>query len=160
MKIQFEVINQTLTRSKAHLNEKVIADSKNYLVANFNFRTEDWNGLEIWAIFTHKGQSFKRLLGIDGLEYNECYIPFEVIHTPNFEVSLYGGNRITTNNHLIKVEPSGYTEKAINESFVSPSTVEQADGLMKEYAKICNEILLECREILNECKKLKEEGNE
>lgn len=160
MKIQFEVINQKLTRAKAHLNEKVVADSKNYLIANFNFRTEEWKNLQVWAIFTHNNQSFKRLLGVDGLEFNECYIPFEVIHTPNFEVSLYAGDRITTNSYKVQVDPSGYTETALNESFTTPSVVEQADKLFQEYAKICNDILLECRAILEECKNLKGGGDE
>lgn len=154
MKIQFEVINQKLTRAKAHLDEKVVADSKNYLVANFNFRTEDWTGLKVWAIFTYKGKSYKRLLGSDGLEFNECLVPFEVIHIPEFEVSLYGGNRITTNTHKVKVTPSGYTENIVNEAFITPTTVEQAEKMMNGYAKICNQILLECRAILEECKKI------
>ena len=124
MILQFEVINQRLTRSRAHIEESVVADSKNYLIAKFNFRTEDWKTSKIWAIFTHKGKSYKRLLGTDGLENNECYIPFEVIHTPEFEVSLYTGNRITTNGYKVKVSPSGYTENIINEGFITPTTVE------------------------------------
>ncbi len=155
---KFEVINDKLARTKAHLGRKVTADSKNYVVANFNFRTEEWLGQPIWALFTYKDKTYKKLLGIDGLQENECYIPTEVLRTPSFYVSLYAGDRITTNKYKVEVEESGYTEDITNEN-TTPSTLEQVESMIRQYALLCNEMVEECRAIRAELMELKEGQN-
>jgi hypothetical protein len=96
------------------------------------------------------------VLGADSeLDWNECWIPAEVIHAPKFSVMLYCDNRITTNSVTIPVDNSGYTDKIMNQR-VTPSIMEQMDGLMKRYALICNSILQDCSKI----KKEMQGGNE
>lgn len=159
MIVNFEVINDKITQTRAHLNKKITADSKNYLIADFNFRTEEWIGKPVWALFTYKGKTYKRLLGEDGLPFNQCHIPNQVVKTPFFTVCVYCGDRVVTNAYKVELEPSGYTEEIVNDAEVT-TTVEQMDSLMMRYAKICNSILLDCQKILKECQEIKSEKQE
>ena len=148
MVLKFILSGQQLMIHPSQEKQNVIADSKNYLIAQFDCRTEEWKKGPIWVLFTHNDKTYKKLLGIEeGLAENECYVPNEVIHSPKMDISVYTGDRITTNWVSKKIEKSGYTEDAVNESFSTPSTVEQVDKLMKKYALICNAILQDCEKI-------------
>lgn len=75
--------------------------SGGYLKFEFIFKTEDWNAATTkTAVFNYKGKNYEVTLD----EYNQCYVPAEVIHDPCFKVSVYGGE-IYTNTVTIPVEP-------------------------------------------------------
>jgi hypothetical protein len=75
--------------------------SGGYLKFEFIFKTEDWNAATTkTAVFSYKGKNYEAELD----EYNQCFVPAEVIHDPCFKVSLYGGE-IYTNTVKIPVEP-------------------------------------------------------
>lgn len=148
MTINFNINKQELS---TQFNQKVVADSRNYLIAKFNFTSSEWDRIPLKiALFTYNGQTYKKILGSDeNCDMNECYIPPEVIHSPRFSVSIYGGDRITTNSVKINVEPSGYTENIINEK-PTQSTLIQMEYLMQKYALICNNILQDCKKLVKE----------
>ncbi len=81
---------------------RVVADSKNYLYARFSF-SDSWQGLTKTAVFTGAdGTSYHMLLEDDG-----CLIPAEVIKPTRFLISVFGGDRLTTDQAVVEVEASG-----------------------------------------------------
>ena len=102
MKLFFNVTKQNLTRVD---NFTVVADSKNYLKAHFQFLTDEWTGTKT-AIFK-KGDIVKKQL-LD--ENGECDVPWEVIKSTCFTVSVFAGDLITTGEVTVRVADSGYTE--------------------------------------------------
>ena len=80
------------------------------------FQTSEWKkGDLLYALFTHKGKTYKKILGIEeGVKWNECYVAPEVIKEGEFSVSVYSNNLITTNTISIPVGASGYTENIEN----------------------------------------------
>jgi hypothetical protein len=69
----------------------------------------------VYALFSHNGKTYKQILGAEAeLGFNECYVPVEANKAPGFKVSLVCGDRITTNEVEIKLNPSGYTENISN----------------------------------------------
>lgn len=98
MYISFEVKEQLIKR----IDEKVVvADSQNYLKARFTF-TNDWVDVIKTAVFK-QGENVYNVL----LENDECLVPYEVILSNGFNVSVFGGNLITANVVFIPVIPSG-----------------------------------------------------
>ncbi len=97
--LRFSVKNQIISREDCF---DVVADSKGYLKANFIF-SEEWTG-DIVAVFGGAEKSFYDVV----LENGECLVPWEVIKSPFFTVSVFCGDLITTNAEKIKVMPSGY----------------------------------------------------
>ena len=154
MTLLFYVNNQTLSLNPAQTNTKVVADSKNYLKVQFMFQTSEWKKDNLlYALFTHKGKTYKKILGIEeGVKWNECYVAPEVIKEGKFSVSVYSENLITTNTVDIPVAPSGYTENIMNQ-LATPSVMEQMNEKMYQYAKLCNDIY-------NACKNIKEEPDD
>lgn len=156
MTLEFIVNKQSLTKHKSQNDLKVVADSKNYLVARFHLQSDDWKNQICYALFTYQGQTWKKILGAeDALDWNECYVPAEVIHSPVFSVSCYCGDRITTNEVKVDVISSGYTENIVNQP-ATPSVMDQANALLKKYALICNSILQDCAKIEEKMKNYKE----
>ena len=150
MVLNFNLANQTLTKDGEIDNLHIVADSKNYLIARFNFNTDEWKDRLVYALFTYNKNTYKMLLGADDrLEANECFVPAEVIHAPGFTVSCYCESRITTNPIQVSVKKSGYTEKITNQQ-TAPSVMDQMNSYMKKYAMICNSILLDCQKIKEE----------
>lgn len=96
--IIFKVDYQTIKRVD---NQKVVADSQNYLYAKFIFESDDWNGI-ITALFNDT----KTLLDKD----NRCLVPFNVIKYPSFTTSVFCGSLHTANECVVNVEKSGYKE--------------------------------------------------
>ena len=147
MVLNFNLANQTLTKGGEIDNLHIVADSKNYLIARFNFNTDEWKDRLVYALFTYKNNTYKMILGADkNLAYNECYVPAEVVHSPGFTVSCYCDNRITTNPVQVKIKNSGYTEKIANQT-ATPTVMEQMNEYMKKYALVCNAILKDCQQI-------------
>ena len=104
--LNFRVINQSLTRTDTFIP---VAGSKNYLLASFEFTTDDWDSIDTkTAIFVNE-QNIKQEVAIsDGI----CFVPFEVLTNSGYiYVSVYGGDRITTNSVPVFIEASGYAEE-------------------------------------------------
>lgn len=152
MTLLFSVRNQSLTLSTNQQKLTIAADSKNYLKAKFNFCTKDWSDGIKYALFTHNNKTYKKILGAeDGVDANECYVPPEVIKQGKTVISVFSGNRITTNTVEINVDASGYTENIENEK-ITPTVMEQINNLMYKYASLCNKMVEECEKIKNELK--------
>ncbi|MGM9636946.1 MAG: hypothetical protein ACI3YK_03065, partial [Eubacteriales bacterium] len=105
--LHFEIGNQRIRRTDAFW---VVADSKNYLRAEFAF-SDDWSGVAKTAIFGGcaggcAGECYEVLLDNDA-----CDVPWEWLKTAGRKyVSVYGGDRITSNRVEVVVHESGYTE--------------------------------------------------
>ena len=97
--IKFNCRNQRLSR---YTSGVVASNSYGYLKFKFNFNTNDWDDVSIkMANFNYKGRHYSVLIDED----NMCTVPKEVIKTPEFSVSVFGGG-ITTNTVRIPVENS------------------------------------------------------
>lgn len=97
--IKFNIRNQRMSRYTAGV---IASDSYGYLKFNFNFTTNDWEGVSVkMANFSYRGRNFPVLID----ENNMCLVPKEVIKVPGFSVSVFGGG-ITTNTVKITVEKS------------------------------------------------------
>lgn len=150
MQLNFTIENQILLSAPENEKIKVVADSKNYLIAHFDFKTEEWKDTIVYALFTAGKNTYKMILGADReLADNECYVPYEVIKAPGFTVSCYSANRVPTTVVQIPVLKSGYTEKIANQN-TTPSVMEQMNSYMMKYASLCNEIYKECQKIREE----------
>ena len=120
--LEFNIRNQSISRID---NFSPAEKSKGYLVAKFNFITEEWEEAEKTAVF----QSAKGLEPIDMvLSYdNKCIVPWEVIDSSGkVFVSVYGvidGKRITTDKSEFKVNPTIYGGSATREP--TPTVYEQ-----------------------------------
>ncbi|MBQ3903828.1 MAG: hypothetical protein II744_02525 [Eubacterium sp.] len=101
MNISFKVENQLIERTD---EMTVVADSRNYLYADFEFSPE-WTGT-VTAVFKNEGVSYTAVLDSE----NKCAVPWEVITEGRFSVSCFCGNRITANRAYVEVLPSGYEE--------------------------------------------------
>lgn len=84
---------------------RVVADSKNYLCARFSF-SECWRGLTKTAVFTGADGAVYHVL----LEEDACLVPAEVIRPARFLISVFGGDRLTTDHAVVEVEASGCAE--------------------------------------------------
>lgn len=94
----------------------VVAKSRNEYTAAFSF-TEDWKDItKKTAVFRRfsDGQSFTVDLDNNG----KCKVPWEVIETPRFYVSVYGGNLRTMTEVYVNVEKTGYDENAVQSGTV------------------------------------------
>ena len=148
MTLLFYVNNQTLSLNPTQINTKVVADSKNYLKVQFMFQTSEWKkGDLLYALFTHKGKTYKKILGIEeGAKWNECFVAPEVIKEGKFSVSVYSNDLITTNTIDISVARSGYTENIVNQN-PTASVIEQMNEKMYQYAKLCNDMYEEIKKM-------------
>lgn len=103
MKIKFLIEGQRLKRAK---NNYIVADSKNFISADFEF-SQEWTDMQKSAIFKNADTAYTVLL-----TDNECAVPYEVTGA-DFCVSVFGvkdNMRITTDEIVIRVEETGYCE--------------------------------------------------
>ncbi len=98
--LKFNVQNQTVTRTD---NFSVVADSINYLTAEFSL-SDEWTS-PVTAVFGNNGVFYHVLT-----EDNKCIVPWEVIKAPFFTVSVFCGDLITANAVTVNVAKSGYAE--------------------------------------------------
>ena len=97
--IDFSVRNQRLSR---YTSGVIASNSYGYLKFHFTFKTNDWEDVSVkMANFSYRGRNFPVLIDEDDM----CTVPKEVIKTPSFSVSVFGGG-ITTNTVKIPVENS------------------------------------------------------
>lgn len=102
--LTFNVNKQIITRTD---NNVAIADSVDYLTATFSF-SEEWENCSKTVIFRFC-HTVKSLV----LENDSCIVPWEVIKSGGFEVSVigvYGSVLITTNMVNVPCGVSGYAE--------------------------------------------------
>lgn len=100
--LKFVVNNQIIERTDTFVP---VSSSKNYLYAEFDFQTNDWNGKSKTALFrSGDNDPVPVLLG----ETNTCLVPAEVLTGTSFSVSIIAGNLITANMAVVKLYESGY----------------------------------------------------
>ena len=142
MKLKFLVDGQKLSKKRDCF---VVSDSKNYLYAEFSF-SQEWNNTAKTAIFKNADTAYTVFLTDDC-----CKVPYEVSGA-DFCVSVFGtngNNRITTNETVVLVEESGYTE---GETPVEPTPAiyEQLSAQTAEAVRIANNIRDEIESKVNE----------
>jgi len=108
-------IEFTVNGQRIYFEEKnkVVADSRQYLYAVFNFSSE-WKN-PIFALFSTDANTNKSI-GVQLDENNGCYVPFEVIKAPGFYVSVYcvdGEKFITADKRKVNVSQSGYSSDGV-----------------------------------------------
>ena len=103
MKITFDVVKQRISRTD---DNKIVADSKNYLYAQFFFKTDDWDDITKTAVFEKGGKPYFVILDED----DTCKVPWEVIKPGKVFVSVFGGDLITTHTAELRISDSGYKE--------------------------------------------------
>lgn len=94
----------------------VVAKSRNEYQAAFTF-SADWADVTPkTAVFRRysDGQSFTADLDSNG----KCIVPWEVLETPRFYISVYGGDLRTMTETYINVEKTGYDENAVQSGTV------------------------------------------
>lgn len=118
-RIYFNIRNQTISRVD---NVRVMSMSHNYIVAHFDFLTDDWEEVSKIAIFAKGSRSFKVILDSN----LEAFVPWELLEDAGTVlVSVYGGDLITVNAAEVTVEQSSYTDDAENERLPTPDVWEQ-----------------------------------
>lgn len=107
--LEFEVHNQILTRIDS---QDVMNKNKNVYKCRFTFEEDsDWIDANKFVIFKDGwGNSSTVHLGKDG-DVLACLVPKEVLRGSYFQVSIYAGDLITTNNVSVALIQSGYVEK-------------------------------------------------
>lgn len=123
MNLRFNVECQHITRTDRNI---VVAKSQNYLKARFDF-SPDWAGKTKTAVFNNNGHIYNVILDND-----ECYVAEEVIRQPGFTVSVFGGDLITADVVMIRVEASGYEIGGSPES-PTPEVYEQVLGMFDKF---------------------------
>lgn len=103
MKLTFTVDHQNIKRIDTN---KVVADSKNYLYAEFVFLSDEWKGKTITAIFKRGTEPYHVLLDNN----MSCLVPAEVIKPNGFNVSVFTGDLVTCDKANVLVAFSGLSE--------------------------------------------------
>ena len=83
MILNFNIYGQKLRRND---NNYVVNLSKDYLECQFNFITDDWEGLEKYATFTVKGRSYRFQINNEG----KVRVPNDVLIYKYFYVKVHG----------------------------------------------------------------------
>jgi len=133
--LEFKVKNQIISRND---NFGVVADSINYLTAKFDLTDSEFGGA-VTAVFSSiiGGISYELIL-----ENDTCIVPWEVIKSRGFKVSLYcniGDKRITTNEIIIPVKESGFV-KGETPSEPTKTVYEQLLSNVKEAVNVAKSV--------------------
>ena len=100
--LHFVINNQIIERTDTFAP---VRSSKNYLYAEFDFQTSDWDSKSKTVLFrSGDNDPIPILLS----ETNTCLVPAEVLPGSSFSVSIVAGNLITANIVTIKLYESGY----------------------------------------------------
>jgi|GEM_PF-6845063 len=92
--------------------------NKNYIFARFIF-SQEWDNVEKTAVFT-KDDIVCHIPIVD----NKCAIPNELmLKAGTIEVSVFGGDRITTGNTILKVVESGFHDESEPPVPLDPTSV-------------------------------------
>lgn len=131
MQLEFKVNEQTLTLTS---KQSVVANSLNYLDAKFTF-SEEWQDAVKTAVFVSPTEEVIKQILVNDM----CEVPWEVIGNPGFRVSVFGGNRITTNEVAVNVGESGPLD-GDNPSEPTPSAYEQLINSQKYLTSFYKEL--------------------
>ena len=137
--IKVDVIND----GRIWVYNDTIADSVMYEKISFNF-PDCWSGYTKTVVFRN-GETLLNVIlnGDDRLctGKDECYIPYEVIKSPGFTVSVFGTlgeSRITTSQASVKVRESGFAN-GDSPSDPSPTVYEQLIDIANETKQLADE---------------------
>lgn len=104
--IKFSIYNLRLRR----IDSGVISPDTNKAKLEFDFRTDDWNAVEIkTANIYYNGEN--HFIELD--ENNQCFVPLEVFYFPSFKISVCGGDIVTNMINIPidgdrNIEPGAY----------------------------------------------------
>lgn len=119
--LTFQVDNQRIRRTDSFY---VVAESRNYLYASFTF-SADWGTGSKTAQFKNPCVS-SNVYEVVLDQNNTCLVPWEVIDVPGtVEVTVFGGDLITTNTARFIVHESGYDENGESGQEPTPSVYQQ-----------------------------------
>lgn len=127
--LSFSVKKQKLERKDT---QEVVGGTYNYLYVVFDF-SYDWDSVSKNAVFNNC--KAKKNFTVPIVE-NICLVPWEVIESPNFTVSLYGftdNKRITSNEVMIPVKSKPYNADNIPTPPPTPTDYEAYVKLVNEY---------------------------
>lgn len=127
--LNFSVKKQKLERKD---NQEMVGGTYNYLYAVFDF-SYDWDNVSKNAVFNNC--KAKKNFAVPIVE-NICLVPWEVIESPNFTVSLYGftdNKRITSNEVMIPVKSKPYNANNIPSPPPTPTDYEAYVQLVNKY---------------------------
>lgn len=146
--LQFSVSNQVITRTDEF---RVVAESIDYLYAQFTFLTEEWSGKTITAQFRSDKSDKTYEYILDG--ENTCLVPWESLNLQGggyIYVSVFAGVLITTNRAKVFVEQSGYDENAESAAPPSPSVYQQILTKLDEIEQDITTQITEIRTYIDE----------
>ena len=103
MELKFKVNKQHISRTDA---EKAVADSRNYLRCAFSF-SEDWDGTVKTAVFKKGSTVYHAVISDDKIAASVM----PQLDAGKWEVSVFGGNRITADVAILNVFRSGYDKE-------------------------------------------------
>lgn len=120
--LQFSVSNQLIARTDEF---RPVAKSIDYLYAQFEFLTPEWDGKQVTAQFRKQDSATTYEYILD--ENNTCLVPHEVLDGNGgyICVSCFAGDRITVNRAMVFVEQSGYDSNAGSSAPPTPSVYQQ-----------------------------------
>lgn len=130
-----------------HTFDCTVSDSVKYETVKFDF-PKSWAGYTKTAVFRNTDNKPSVILNSGSnlcTGEDECYIPYEVIKSPEFTVSVFGvlGNsRITTTPVIIKVIQSGYGE-GVEPTNPTPGEYEQIISLVNQTKEIADSVRLD-----------------
>jgi len=105
MKLHFDIKNQTLERK----DDQILASfSKNFIRCQFKCECP-WHNIYKYALFTDV-RNQKTIVDLGYGKKVSCRIPENVLKNNFFLVSVFGDNRLTTNQVNVLVEPSGFSD--------------------------------------------------
>lgn len=101
--LDFYIRNQKLSK----IGPKLVADSINYVDCSFTFKTDDWNGIDKWVVFSKGGESYLVNLVDDSIpEEAGLNLGPGLWFVSLFGESPDGTKRITTNSVTVEVAKS------------------------------------------------------
>ena len=98
-----DIIVQVQNQRISHGGQTIVADSRNYQYAKFEFDA-DWDGLIKTAVFRNGETVYNVLLD----DTCRCLIPECVLKAGVLEISVFGGDRLTATGACFRVLKSGY----------------------------------------------------
>lgn len=132
MELEFHVVKQSIKRTDGNAP---VSESVNYLTAEFNFDSSDWDNTVKTATFRSGVDVYTVLLD----ESNKCLVPWEVVRAGKLKVSVYGDGaneyRITADTVEVPVYASGYSEGEESQH-PTPSQYEQLAGIISTKSSV------------------------
>lgn len=135
---------EVLENGKIKAYESTVSDGVEFEKIKFKF-PKTWDGFTKTATFVNQDKKVSIILNGESnlcTGEDECYIPYEVLKSPEFTVSLFGvsGERVaTTVQAVISVKESGYAEGG-EPSDPTPTEYQQLINLANETREIAQSV--------------------